>query len=203
VIYMLSKTESKILELMFDDLTKEYSILELAKALNLPYPQIHRTVSSLIKKKLLLSSKKGKATIISISTEVKKEYINTELARRDKALQKYSNLAVVLDDLEKIMPTQYICLVFGSYAQKKATKTSDIDLLFVIPEEYDYKNFEKKIKNNLTVPRIDINITTEQGIVEMWQKPGQLNVGNELLKGHIILKGAEAFLYLRRKYYAG
>lgn len=188
---------------MFDDLTKEYSILALAKALKLPYPQIHRTVGSLIKKKLLLSSKQGKATILSISTEVRKEYIGTELARRDKILQKYSNLAVVLEDLEKIMPTQYICLVFGSYAQKKVANTSDIDLLFLIPEEYNYKNFEKKIKNTLTVPRADINLTTEQGLIEMWQKPGQLNVGNELLKGHIILKGAEAFLCLRRKYYAG
>lgn len=200
---MLSKTELRILELMFDDLTRNYSILELAKTLELPYPQVHRTVKSLIKKKLLLSARRGKSLVLSIKTEVYKEYISAELARRDKILQKYSNLAVVLEDLEKLTPVQFICLVFGSYAQKKATKTSDIDLLFVIPEDYDYKNFEKKVKNILTVPRTDINITTEQGLVEMWQKPGQLNVGNELLKGHIILKGAEAFLCLRRKYYAG
>ena len=200
---MLSKTEHTILELMFDDLTREYSILELAKTLELPYPQIHRTVKSLIEKKLLLSARKGKTIALRTKTEVCKEYISVELVRRDKILQKYSNLAIVLDDIEKITPAQYICLVFGSYAKNKATKESDIDLLFVIPDEYEYKTFERKIKTALTVPKTDINITTEHGLLEMWQKPGQLNVGNELLKGHITLKGAEAVLYLRRKYYAG
>lgn len=200
---MLSKTESRILELMFDDLTREYSILELAKTLKLPYPQVHRTVKSLIEKELLLSARKGKTTALKTKTEVCKEYISTELARRDKSLQKYGNLAIVLEDIEKVTPVQFICMVFGSYAKNKATKTSDIDLLFIIPDERDFKDFESKAKTILTVPRTDINITTEQGLLEMWQKPGQLNVGNELLKGHVILKGAEAFLYLRRKYYAG
>lgn len=199
---MLSKTESRILELMIDDLTREYSILELAKNLKLPYAQVHRSASTLIKKGLLLSEKKGKTTALKTKTEVCKEYISTELSRRDKSLQKYGNLAIVLEDIEKIMPVQFICIVFGSYAKNKATKTSDIDLLFIIPDEHDFKDFESKAKM-LTVPRTDINITTEQGLLEMWQKPGQLNVGNELLKGHIILKGAEAFLYLRRKYYVG
>jgi len=200
---MLSKTEYKILELMFNDLTKKYSILELAKTLELPYPQIHRTATSLIEKKLLLSTRTGKTILLRTKTEVCKEYISIELVRRDKILQKYRNLAIVLDDIEKITPSQYICLVFGSYAKNKATKESDIDLLFVIPDEYEYKTFERKIKTALIVPKTDINITTERGLLEMWQKPGQLNVGNELLKGHIILKGAEAFLSLRRKYYAG
>ena len=166
---MLSKTESRVLELLFDDLTKEYSILELAKALKLPYPQVHRTVTSLIKRQLLSSTRKGKALLIGLYTELNKEYVFIELVRRDKTLQKYKNLAVLLDDLEKISSVQYICLVFGSYAKGKAAKTSDIDLLFAIPDEYDYQSFENKVKTGLTVPRTDINITTEQGLIEMWQ----------------------------------
>ena len=96
---------------------------------------------------------------------------------------------------------QYICILFGSYAKSKATTHSDIDLLLVIPFQDHYTDLEKNTKAIITLPQVDINIVTEQGLMEMWQKPGQLNVGNELLKSHIILQGAEAFLQLRRKYY--
>lgn len=201
---MVSGTELRILEAMFDDLTKEHSVTDMARVLKRPYAQIHKAVKALIEKKLVSWNMKGKSLIISLNLAViKKEYIFVELLRKEKTLQKYKNLAVLEEDIQKITPIQFTCLIFGSYAKNKAGTKSDIDLLFVIPEEYNYGIFEKTIKNNITLPLTDINITTEKGLLEMWQKPGQLNVGNELLKAHIILKGAEAFLNLRRKYYAG
>ena len=71
------------------------------------------------------------------------------------------------------------------------------------PEEYEYSKFEKTIKTIITLPRLDLNITTERGLMEMWNNPLKLNVGNEILKKHLILTGTEQFLRLRRKYYLG
>lgn len=201
---MLSPTEIKILKLLFDDLTKEYTIRGISLSLNLPYPQIHRSVSSLYNEKLIKLIPQGKNIIINLALEEKNdEYIQVENERKKDFINKYKPIRILLSDLGRISYTQFICVLFGSYAERKAKKSSDLDLLFVIPEEYDYGKFEKNIKNTLITPNVDINITTEKGLLEMWNTSMKLNVGNELLKKHIILSGAEQFLKLRRQYYLG
>lgn len=201
---MLSPTETKILKLLFDDLTKEYTIRGISLSLNLPYPQIHRSISSLSEKKLIKSTLQGKNIIINLTIEEKNdEYIQVENERKRDLINKYKIIRILLSDLGKVSYNQFICVLFGSYAERKAKKSSDLDLLFVIPEEYDYGKFERTIKNTLIISNADINITTEKGLLEMWNNPMKLNVGNELLKKHIILFGAEQFLKLRRRYYLG
>lgn len=201
---MLSKTETKILALLFDDLTIEHSIREIALTLNLPYPQIHRSISSLKKKQLTKKQKKGKSQIITLNlNEIHHEYVNVEIERIKIITKKYKIIKLLIEDLHKLNYHHFTCILFGSYADKKATKDSDIDLLFIIPEEYDYEKFERFVKHTIITKKTDINITTEKGLIEMWNTPMKLNVGNELLRKHIILFGAEQFLKLRRKYLIG
>ena len=201
---MISKTEQKILELLFAELSKEHSITEVSNLLKLPYAQTHRSVESLLTKGLVGQIKKGKTSMITIKlTDQHAEYAYIERLRYEEIMKKNKGLALIAEDLEKISPVQFICILFGSCAAGTAKKDSDIDLLFVIPDGTDFKIFEKKIKGVITTSKVDINITTEQGLLEMWQKPMQLNVGNELLKGHIVFRGADSFLRLRRRYYVG
>ena len=201
---MLYKTELTILKLLFEDLTRGYTIRELSLILNLPYPQIHRTIASLQKKDLIKKQQQGKSWIITLNLEmVNDDYITVEMERKKEILRIYKTLNLLTKDLEQVTFNQFICILFGSYAEKKAKKDSDLDLLFVIPEDYNYEQFEKTIKNALTLPSQDLNITTEKGLTDMWNNPLKLNLGNEILKKHIILSGAEQFLRLRRKYYVG
>jgi len=199
---MLSKTELKILKLLFDDTTKEQTIREISLTLRQPYPQTHRSVGSLLKKGLIAKKTLGKSTIVRLPLEEKHdEYLSVEAERKKETIEKYKILLLIAGDIEKIRSNQFICILFGSYAAKKAGTDSDIDLLFVIPEEYGYGQFEKEVKSGITLSKVDINITTEKGLLEMWKSPLKLNVGNEILKKHLILYGAEQFLRLRRKYY--
>lgn len=201
---MLFLTENRVLELLFDDLTKEYTILEISRVLKSPYSQTHRAVKSLIKRGLISHTKIGKASVIGLKlTEIKKEYIFAELERCDRALKMYAPIRVVFNCLEEIANIQFICIVFGSYAKKKPTPKSDVDLLFIIPKEYDYGAFERNVRNILIASNTDINIVFDDSMLEMWKTPQKLNIGNELLKGHIILRGAEAFLELRKRHYVG
>ena len=132
---MESSTELKILELLFDDLTKQHSMLEISELLKIPYPQAHRNIKSLIKKNLIESYVKGRAKLISLKKDiVAKEYLSAELSRRDKAIKKHPELRMVFESLSRISKLQYICIVFGSYAKGTQKKNSDIDLLFVIPK---------------------------------------------------------------------
>lgn len=201
---MLSITEEKILELLFDDLTKNYSIHELSKILKIPYPQAHRNIQSLIKRELVVSQKVGKANIISLRKDaVKKEYIIAELNRMNKALKKYSILRRVMDDLEKIPKLQYICILFGSYAKGNPKSNSDVDLLFIIPKDYDYGKFEMMTHNAFVTGYVDVNIGLDVSLHEMWSNPSKLNVANEVLKSHIVLRGVEGFLEAWRKHNVG
>jgi predicted nucleotidyltransferase len=198
------KTELKILEKLMEDLTASFTILALSNALMLPYPQIHRSVQSLLSRKIIKKIKKGKSIILSLDFEsFKDEYLFAEIERKKNIFEKYPLLRLLEHDLDNSDYSQYVCILFGSYAEGKAARNSDIDLLFVIPEEYDYAKFDKSIKNSITLSKADVQITTEQGLIEMWNTPAKLNVGNEILKKHIILRGAEPFLRLRRKYYVG
>jgi len=201
---MLSSTELKILKLLFEDLTKEYSIREISLILNLPYPQTHRAISSLLEKKLIKKQQKGKSWIISlVLEEVNEDYVCIEIERKRDIVSKYKIIKVLTEDLERVRYNHYVCILFGSYAEKKASKSSDIDLLLVIPEEYDFEKFEKIIKNVVTLTKVDFNITTDKGLLEMWNNPMKLNVGNEILKKHVVMFGAEQFLRLRRRYLVG
>ena len=201
---MNSITELKILKQLSADLTRNYTIRELSKILKLPYPQTHRNVKSLSKKNIIDENKKGKSIVISLDFEhYKDDFLITEIERKKDIINKYSILKILDKDLERIKYNQFICILFGSYANKTAKKDSDVDLLFVIPEEYKYDKFEKNIKSTINIPDVDIQITTEQGLIEMWNTSLKLNVGNELLKKNIILRGAESFLHIRRKYYVG
>lgn len=201
---MISATKLKILKKLLEDLTRDYTIREIAMALKLHYPQVHRSIKTLSDKKIINKAKKGGSSIISLNfEEFLEEYLIAEFERKKDITNKYSILKVLDRDLEKIKYNQYICILFGSYSNGTAKRHSDIDLLFVIPEDYDYEKFEKNIKNRINIPKVDIHITTEEGLIEMWNTPARLNVGNELLKKHIILRGIEAFLHLRRRYYVG
>jgi predicted nucleotidyltransferase len=201
---MLSLTETKILKELFEDLTKEYTKRELSILLKLPYAQTHRSLGWLSKDGLIRQATKGKSILVGINLKkIYPEYVHTELERKRDLLGKYPLLGLLDKDLQSIEYNQFICLVFGSYADRTAKKDSDIDLLFVIPNESDYVKFEKTIKNAITIKQAHLQITTEKGLIEMWNTPEKLNIGNELLKKHVILYGAEQFLNLRRKYYVG
>ncbi len=200
----LTTTEERILELLFEDLTTGCSIHEISTTLKIPYPQVHRNVKSLIKRELVDSKKIGKSNMISLKRDiVTKEYIITELNRRDKVIKKYTALRRVIEDLEKVPKFQYICILFGSYAKGNPKHDSDIDLLFIIPKDYDYGKFEMVTKHTFITGHVDINIGLDESLHEMWSNPSKLNVGNELLKGHIVLKGAEGFLEAWRKHNVG
>lgn len=192
------------MKLLFEDLTKDFTIREISLTLKLPYPQTHRTISSLLKKKLIKKRKKGKSWLINlVLSETHDPYLNIETERKKELIDKHKIIKILIEDLERTEYNQFICILFGSYAEKKAKKDSDIDLLFIIPQEYNYEKFEKSVKNVITLRKTDTHLTTEKGLTEMWNNPLKLNVGNEILKKHVILFGAEQFLRLRRKYYVG
>ncbi len=199
---MLKKDELKVLKLLFDDLTTDLTIMDVAKLLHQKYVQTYRTVHNLVKSGDIILKNVGNSKVVKLDfTKSHPHYIFTEMERAHDLCRKNTAIAVVRKDLQEVSKN-FICILFGSQTSRLKLK-SDLDLLLVIPPEYDYNKFEKIIHNKLIATNTDIVIVPESSLPEMWAHPQKLNVGNELLKKHIVLYGAEHFLNLLRKYHVG
>ena len=202
IIIKMLKNELKILNILIGDMITKFTINHISKILKQKYFQTYRTTKGLEKMDLINIQTVGKSNVIELDfTKYHQEYVVTEI-ERCKEVCKNKKISIIFDNILKVNK-QFICILFGSYSTNKHKSGSDIDLLFVIPEEYDYGNFERMVKRQLSLYDCDINITTEKGLLDMWSNPKKLNVGNELLKNHVVLQGAESFINLLRRYYVG
>lgn len=199
---MLTKNELKVLKLLLNDLTKELNIMEVAKALNQEYVQTYRSVKLLVKSGDITLKKVGKSKILRPDfSKSHSNYLLAEMERTNDLCKKNTLAAIVRKNLLEVNKN-FICVLFGSQTVKPKPN-SDIDLLFVIPKEYDFNEFERIVRNALIAVNADITIVPESSLHEMWANPQKLNIGNELLKKHLILYGAEHFWNLWRKHHVG
>ena len=200
---MLKKDELKILKVLFDDLTRDLTIMDLANVLKQKYFQTHTTIQNLVRSKNIKIKKVGKSSVVKL--EVSKynyNYVIAEIERSNDLCNRNKAISIVRDDIKNI-DKNFICILFGSQVDKPRLD-SDIDLLFLIPKEYNYGSFEKIVHNALiSSGKIDANIAFDDSLHEMLAHPDKFNIGNELLKKHIVLYGAEHFLNLLRKHYVG
>jgi predicted nucleotidyltransferase len=199
---MLNKNHIKILEKMIKSLRSEYTLMDLSRELKQDYSRTYKDIDFLITLGLITSRKVGKSRVIGLDfSKYHPEYALVEIERLNNIL-KNKNISSIYDKILKINKP-FVCVLFGSYASGKFGKNSDIDLLFVIPEDYDLNKFENTAKNNLAMYNIDINVVTENSLFEMLAHPEKMNVGNELLKNHVTLFGADYFINLVRQHYVG
>ena len=200
---MLRKDELKVLKVLFDDLTKDLTIMDLANVLGQKYFQTHTTVKNLVKSGDVKIKKVGKSSIVRLDfSRFNYNYVLVEIERSNDLCKKNKVISIVRDDIKNVSKN-FVCILFGSQVEK-SRPDSDIDLLFLIPKDYNYGSFEKIAHNALVSSgKVDINIAFDESLHEMLSHPEKFNIGNELLKKHIILYGAEHFLNLLRKHYVG
>ena len=198
---MLKKDELKILKLLFADLTRDLTIMDISKELGQKYVQTYRTIRNLVGNNVVKITSVGNCKLVNLNlSKYNPNYTITEIERQTD-ICKNKNINLVQKQILEINKN-FVCILFGSQV-KKAQPKSDIDLLFVIPNEYSYNLFEKKVKQQLAPYNCDVTIVSEESLFNMWARPKRLNVGNEILKNHVVLYGSEQFLNLLKKHYQG
>ena len=103
------------------------------------------------------------------------------------------------DYLTFISTTFGILLVFGSYAKHKEKKNSDLDLLIIISDTGSKEDANQAIERCYAPPGKHFLILFEKEFLEMVKNTNQFNVGNEVIKNHIILYGGEQYYQLLNK----
>ncbi len=191
----MKNQDSIIVRTILEHKEKDLSIADLSKLTKKDYKTAHTIVKRLEKNKLITLQQFGKSYKVILNSTAHPLIFEAEYARREEILQD-KNLRVMLDYFKKGLKTSlYVLLLFGSYAKKKQTMHSDIDLFFLAPDAD--KEFEQKVLNTaqLIPLKLHVNVFSESEFIAM-KKSKEQTVGSEVIKNSIILYGIEAYYEL-------
>jgi len=185
--------ESTVVKFLIGHRNEELNIRKISKALKMDYKNIYFIIKRLEKESLIKIEPFGQSSRIILIKQVHPLIFEAELERRKEVL-KDKNIAVMLNNFKRgIKSRLYVLLLFGSYAKKTQTKSSDIDLMFICPNGLE-DTFEKdvgRIARSMPLPLHPL-VFSESQFLEMINSR-ESNVGQEALKNNIILYGIEQY----------
>ena len=145
---------STILDVFFENPTKEFHARELSRKTGLSIFSVLEAIKKLSKEGLISVQKKGNMKIVRATSSV--AFIRKKRTRNignvyDSGIVEYLNGAY--DNPEAIV-------LFGSYSRGDDVENSDIDIAIVTKENRDHKNnldkFENILSRKISVHEIDL-----------------------------------------------
>jgi Fe2+ or Zn2+ uptake regulation protein len=195
----LTKTEVAILKFLVGNLTKSFTVREIAKSIRQDYRITYDSIESLVNKGIVEKVKKANINLCKISLQADVEIFSyIEYLRATEFFNRLKEIKLIRNDLlDKITIYSFTVILFGSYVKGTYKKHSDLDLIFLIPD----KRFEKEVSTAIaSIERISPigiheTILSYDDFIEMLKGRGG-NIAKEVLENHVIFYGAEAFYKL-------
>lgn len=192
-----TRTELRILELFASKITASFTIREVSREIKKDLKIVHTSIKRLKENNFFVKDKyKG------LSLDYKKNILDlayVENLRKEQFFWKYPPIGNLIKEfLSKTKQSFFVLLVFGSYAEGKIRKKSDVDILAILPEEDNNESFERELNSVLSLSPIKfhVNIISQESFKEMLVKREELNLANETLNKHIVLYGGETYYKL-------
>ena len=170
------------------NLNNEITILQLSKESHIPYTTTYRLIKN--NKELFNINRKGNINLCSLNLmdSITKNYlILAERKELDSFNKRHPKFKVLKDELPK---KNYSLILFGSRAEEKNRKKSDIDLCII----------NKDGKKNIKFSRFELLFGLEINPIYLSNKEfkhmlkdKKQNLAKEIIKKHIILWGEEYF----------
>jgi predicted nucleotidyltransferase len=192
----LSNTSERILGFLLNNLEKQYSIREIAKAIGQDYRIVFSTVKTLAKEKILTIKRVSNINQCSASLMKEHAVLFAYVSERFSIRKLPKRIGQALHDaVVSFDSPAYALLLFGSYAKGTATASSDIDLLFIVARKEQEKQIEAASRKAATLNNISIH-TVVLTIEEFKSGLRQESVSSEAYKKHFAIKGGEIFYSL-------
>ena len=182
----------KVLKFFMDNSFLSFTILKVSKELEINYRIAYEEVKKLEKKGLIKIEKVGNSNICSFNPKFSPETLKVENIKKELLLDN-KNINLITKRLEEVEYPFFIFLVFGSYASFSKSKNSDIDICLICDNEKIMKKIEVLLR--LFSFKIHLLTFTTSEFQSMLDSKKE-NVGKEILKNRIILKGEQAFYNL-------
>ena len=162
---------------------------------------VFTALKELVKAKILSSKRKGNLDIynLNLSNHLTIQFLNYLETQENINFPK---LDIISEIIEKVPIKNYSLIVFGSYANNKQNKTSDIDICLLI----DNKENEKRIKPylneiKLNYPiKIDEHYITFEDFVKMLLREEE-NLGKQIFRKHKSFYNADIYYQLIKEAY--
>ncbi|HLC77113.1 MAG TPA: nucleotidyltransferase domain-containing protein [archaeon] len=170
---MIDKNSNSIvLNMFFDNPTKEFHARELSRKTNLSIFAVLEAIKKLSKEELISVHKKGNMKIVKALHSIK--FLR---AKRIRNLEKIY-ISGLVDQLNEAYDKPEAIILFGSYSRGDDVETSDVDIAIITK---DHKNqalekFEKLLSRKISLHEIDLKKVSKE-------------FHNNLING-IILEGA-------------
>lgn len=177
-----------ILRLLIENQEKTFSIRQIGIRRKINYKSAYTSLKDLAKEGVVSLKKQGNTTICSFDRHFNDSVFEVEYARL-KELLKNKNFLVLYNRLASVN-SQFILLLFGSYARGEETKNSDIDLLLI-------SDNPKPAEMQISMIPLDIHLTriTYDNFRSMLRSK-EFTVVSEAIKHNILLFGIEDYYRL-------
>jgi predicted nucleotidyltransferase len=178
----------KLVWILGKNISSSLPIRQLASDAKVPYATAYRTIAKY--KSVFAVVKKGNIRLCSLNLEdsITKNYlILAERQQSELFLSRHPELSV----LRKELPAgDYSCILFGSRAEEKERKKSDMDICIINKDGSKNVNFSKYE----LVFKTDINpIYLARMEFRQMLREKSHNLSREIIQKHIILYGEEYF----------
>lgn len=190
---LFGKNELRILNLFRRNLFLKASIREIAGLIkSKSYQRVYEAIDNLRNSGILEYEKIGNTNQVYVNMS-KNAFIHFSFLDE----QEDRKIPHVKDILAIKEITDYIILVTGSYAKGKANKTSDLDLVIIVPNKEDVLKIQKLVENLtlLLIPEVHLYVFKKKDFVEMLTDKKE-NYGKEIFRNHVLLKNARSYYEL-------
>jgi predicted nucleotidyltransferase len=179
----------EILKLLIENTQEKFSIRKISKIQNINYKSAYNAVHKLKQQGIVEVEKVGNTSICSFNFKFNSLVFSAEYERR-QALLKNKNIKILQEQLSRLNEP-FIALLFGSYAKKKNTAHSDIDILIISQKE------SYNIATELSILALPIHPTdvTIEDFIRM-AKSKEFTVVSEAIKNNVVLVGIEEYYRL-------
>lgn len=189
----MKSKESAIIKFLIENKNEELNILRISKAMKMDYKNVYSIIKRLENISLIKIETFGQSKRVKLNALVYPLIFEAEFERR-KELLRDKTLTVMLTNFKRgIKSKLYVLLLFGSYAKKTQTKSSDIDLMFICSDglEYAFEKEVSRIARSMPLPLHPLVFSESQFLGMINAK--ESNVVQEALKDNVILYGMEQY----------
>ncbi len=192
----MKNEDVSVIKALLEHKNEDLNITRIAAILDKDYKTVHTIIKRLESLGVIIVKEFGRSLKVELVNKLHPLVFSAEYERQEEIL-KNKNLSVMLDSfLGGIKTKCFVLLLFGSHAKKTAGKHSDIDLLFIVPDEC-MPNLESAVYNmaSLLPLKLHINVFKESEFIKM-KNSKEATVGSEAISNNIILYGIETYYSL-------
>ncbi len=197
---MLTQTQTKIMQLFVSQITKQFTLRQAGKILNMHQALSQRSGKGLLKKGLIVKNENNLYSLKYRENHQDLAYLDNLRTKEFLNKPKNKTFSMFAKEVIEYFPKEYfVFLIFGSAVEKLTPR--DIDILVIIEKTEEIESMEKAFFNISRKYTLNLHsvVVSFESVYEMLSKREEKNVINEVLNKHLILYGGELFYRLIKK----